>query len=433
VSDQPEPQQEQEIVASPVRRKSGPGWWLLVLLCNVVLPPLVILGGIRAFQHLMATGPVAERKPPARRARLVEVATVWRRPANAVVEAMGTVLPAREVALRPRVSGEVREFDPRLIPGALFHAGDLLVRLDATDYELAVARRESELAKARADLALEMGNQRIARRELELLGEGVSAEDRALLLREPQLESIQAAIKAAEVALEEAANDVGRTEIRAPFNCLVQERLVDIGARVSPTTTLASLIGTDEYRVEVSLPVASLRHLGLSAADGEKSVTARIYDEAAWGSGVLRHARVVGLIGSLETAGRMARLLLSVADPLAIDAERGQAMMHLGSFVRTEIDGGGIGEVVAIDSEFLREGESVWLLDAADRLEIRRVTVAYRQRGTVFVSEGLSDGDRLVTTDLSTPVPGMPLRLAVLEYSGEPATLSAPGSGEGGR
>lgn len=426
MSEHPNDPSDHEADAPPAKPKSSAGRWVLVLLCNLILPPAVIIGGIMAFQHLMATGPTAERKRPARRALLVEVESVQRLPASAVVEAMGTVLPAREVALRPRVSGEVVEFDERLIPGARFVENEILVRIDATDYELAVARRESELAKVRADLALEMGNQRIALRELELLGDGVSAEDRALLLREPQLKIIEAAMQAAEVALEEAGNDVLRTVIRAPFNCMVRARHVDLGAQVSPSTTLVDLIGTDEYWVEISLPVSQLRHLGLSTVGGEKSVVARVYDEAAWGPGVFRTARVAGLIGSLETAGRMARLLLAVPDPLALDAKSGKPMMHLGSFVKTEIEGGAIGDVVEIASELLRDGDRVWLLDADQRLEVREVTVVYRRRGRAFVSEGLEDGERIITTDLAAPVAGMPLRLAA--PGGEEASEAEQGA-----
>ncbi len=386
----------------------------LLIFCNVILPPAVILGGFIGFRAMMATGPTAERKRAPRRAVLVSVVTVKSAPARAVIDALGTVKAAREVALRPRVSGEVLTQSPHLIPGARFTEGDVLLTLDPTDYELMVKRREIEIDRARADPEIEMGNQLIAKREFEILGEGIDEADRALILREPQLAIAGAAVRAAEVALTEAKNDVKRTTIRAPFNCIVRERLVDVGAQVGIATTLAELIGTDEYWVEVSLPVDQLRYLTRANAAGEGGAKVRVFDDAAWGAGVSRFGRVIGMVGSLEPQGRMARMLIAVDNPIGgLDpATQSEPELHLGSWVRVEMEGAALGSVLELDPTWVREGDRAWVYDADGTLKIVDLTVAYRQRDRVYVSGGLEEGERIVTTDLAAPVAGMGLRLA---------------------
>jgi multidrug efflux pump subunit AcrA (membrane-fusion protein) len=84
----------------------------------------------------------------------------------------------------------------------------------------------------------------------------------------------------------------------------------------------------------------------------------------------------------------------------------------LNSYVRVELVGRETPPAVRVERTSLRDGDSVWVMSADDTLEIRPVTVVLGQDEAVYVSAGLEDGDRLVTSDIATPVEGMPLRLA---------------------
>jgi RND family efflux transporter MFP subunit len=402
-------------VEAPPRRSLL--WRALRFVVRVVLPVLVLAAGGWAAKQLLESGPSAKRRPPTRRARLVEVVRARRGDHSTSVQAMGVVRPAREVVVKARVEGEVLEAAGPFVPGARLAEDALILRLDARDYELTVRQRESELAKARADLAVERGNQVIAQRESDLLGEESKDEDRALLLRKPQLAIAEAAVKKAEAALDDARLDVQRTIIRAPFNAVVRERMVDLGAQVTPGTELVRLVGTDEYWVEVSIPVDQLRWIEIPAAAGERGAAVTISDESAWGSQRRRSGHVLCLLSDLEAEGRMARLLVSVGDPLA------DPPMLLDAYVRVAIEGRNLEGVVDVDRRLLRDGDRVWVMNEQSRLEIRPVEIAFRERDRVFVSSGIEDGERLVASDLSSVVEGMPLRLA--EEKTEPAPLVA--------
>jgi RND family efflux transporter MFP subunit len=406
--------------------KNDPRRWLTILV-RTGLPLLVLAVGAAVAGRLIATAPKAERQPPPRQARLVEVQTVRFDTHRTVVPAMGTVQPTREVALQPRVSGQIVAVSEEFVPGGSFEEGQMLVRIDPTDFELAIRQRESEVAQAQTELALELGHQTVAQREFELLGETVREEDRALVLRQPHLERVRARLHAAQAALEQAKLDLERTTVRAPFNALVRSREVNVGMQVTASTTLATLTGTDAYWIEVTVPVDQLQWIEIPATGGGNGAAARVYNEAAWGAQLWREGRVIRLLSDLEKEGRMARLLVEVEDPLAREsAHAGLPKLLLGEYVRVEIEGRELDRVAAVDRRLVREGNRVWVMNERDELEIRAVEIVFRGRDHLLVGNGLRDGERIVTTDLAAPVEGMPLRVREILAPPPAATETAP-------
>jgi len=404
-------------------RASAPRRWLRIL-----PPALVVLGGIVIAMMLVETAPKAKRDPAPTQARLVQVRPVTLGDTVADIEAMGTVVAAREVVLQPQVSGEVLQISDELVPGGRFRKGEELLRIDPADYELAVRQRQSELAQAESNLKIEQGKQAIARREFELLGQSDKGEDNALMLRKPQLDSVRASLATARAALERAKLDLARTRIRAPFNAVVQSREVDTGTRVTPASKLATLIGTDRYWLELSVPVDQLQWMaipGMGAVGPGSPV--RIYNESAWGAGAFRHGRIIRLAGDLEKEGRMARVLVAVDDPLALEPQNaGAPVLLLNSYVRAVVEGKTLHNVARVDRALLRGEDHVWVMGADGRLQIRRVTVVFRAPDSVLISKGLAAGDKLVVTDLSAPVAGMALRTAESGSPDAPREQPAP-------
>lgn len=439
--------------APNTRPPMRPGRRLIGVVLHVLLPLALLAGGALLAAHLIATGPEAKQKPPVSRARLVDVEEVTFSRHRVVLHAMGTVCPARSVEMYPRVGGKIVEVADEFLPGGRFRADEPVLQIDKEDYELAVERREldlkqSELAVEQSELAiqqkqsavtrtegelkLELGQQAVARREYELLGENISETEKELVLRQPQFRTAQAAeqaakadLKHAQVAkktaetvthearnsLRQAKLDLQRTVIRAPFNAVVKSRDVDLGTTVSTATRLATLLSTDEYWIQAAVPVDQLKWIRIPQSTTEQGALVRVYSEAAWGADRFRTGRVCRLASDLEEQGRMARLLVSVKDPLAVtEANRGRPPLLIGIYVRVEIEGLELESAAAVSRSLLRDGNRVWVMNRDGRLEIRPVTIAFRNRDHVLVTGGIKAGDRLVTTDLAAPVEGTPLR-----------------------
>ncbi len=380
---------------------------------HILLPIAVLACGAAITLYLMKTSPEARprKKPPM--ATLVEVRTVQAGPQQTVISGMGEIIPAREIELKPRVSGEIVAINAEFLPGGYFDTGQTMLKIDPADYSLVLRQLESEAAKAESDLALEMGYQQIAKKEFELLNESVRPEERALILRQPQLDKLKASQTFAQARLAQARLDLSRTEIQAPFNSVVESRSVNTGAKVTESTVLARLVGTDAFWLRLSIPVEQLQWVSIPSSSNEAGSTVRVFTQGGNGPEHIRMGRVIRLAASLETQGRMAQLLVEIDDPLCRKPENsGKPRLLLGSYVRAEIEGTGIASGISIDRSNLHEGNTIWLMDEEDRLAIRTVDIVFRNRHQVIVRDGVTDGERLVISSLASPIAGIPLRLA---------------------
>jgi len=385
---------------------------MLVGVLKVALPLAILVGGGGLALGLMATGPTADRKPPVREARLVEVTPVTFEKTHITVDAMGTVGPDRQVELRPRVGGQVVWISDNYVPGGVLEKGEPLLKIDPKDYELVVQQKAAAVAKADSELRIEKGQQVIAQREYELLGQTVKPEDRALVLRQPQLAQVEADLETAKAELAQARLDLARTEVSTPFNAVIQSRDVNLGTQVTTTTTVATLVGTDAYLIEVAVPVNQLRWIEIPRTHDDAGAVVRVYNESAWGKGVSRTGHVVRLASQLESEGRMAQLLVSVDDPLALmDENEGAPVLLIGAYIRVQIEGSEVGPVAAMERKYLRDGNTVWIMTPDGELEIRPVDILFRGPDTVLIRSGLQAGDRIITTSLSTPIEGLALRV----------------------
>ena len=327
--------------------------WVLTVLV------LAAAGGI-SYYWLM-NQPTAQRRPPAPTAARVDVQPVQPTEETVILSAMGTVIPAREMSLASRVAGEVVSVSDRFVPGGRLTPKDVAVSIDPADYRLDVRQREADLAKASADVAqatsvilqrkadvakadadlvMEQGRRDAALGEYELLGESVSEADKDLVLREPQLKQAQASVaaakaalvsadaslsaakaarEAAEVLLEQAKLDLSRTQIRPPFDAVVLSRNVNVGSNVAVNAALASLAGTEQYWVEISIPVDQIQWLRIPGFNSTAGSEAKVFCDSAWSS--YRKGTVARLVGQIESEGRMARVLVAVDDPLDLKAK----------------------------------------------------------------------------------------------------------------
>ncbi|HPD29019.1 MAG TPA: efflux RND transporter periplasmic adaptor subunit [Phycisphaerae bacterium] len=383
-------------------------------LAMYLLPVVVIVAGIAGAVHLIRTAPQAQRRTPENPAALVRVEMVRRVSANAVVQAQGTVMPSQEVLLQPRVSGEVTELSPKLVPGGRFKTGEFILQIDRQDYKLAVEKTKSQVAQAEYELKLEQGHQEIARREWELLDmkEQAGALDFELALRKPHLLKATAALEAAKAALREAELNLDRTTIRAPFNCVVRSENVDLGAQVAPQTQLAILVGTDQYWVRAAVPVDHLRWVLFPDEHGEGGSKAAIRQELGTGPQGEWCGMVVRLLSDLEPQGRMARVLISVPDPLNLnEMNKRSHPLLIDAYVSVDIEGREVNDVFALPRTALRQGRQVWIMNGRNELEIRDVDIVWGNRDTLLVRSGMQEGERLVVSDLPAPVAGMALAL----------------------
>jgi RND family efflux transporter MFP subunit len=381
------------------------------ILLQLLLSAVLLGGGVMLAAYYMKTGPEAKQQKREPSPPLVQITEAHHGTHRLIINGMGTVLAAKEINLTPGVGGEIIAISDNMVPGGFFTKGETLVTIDPVDYELAVMRLRSEVAKARNELELEMGNQRIAQKEYEILGQEVSKAEKKLMLREPQLSMQQATLQGIKASLAQAELNLKRTKVKAPFNGVVLSRAVNYGTRVTESTTLARLVGTDEFWLKIAIPTDQLKWITFPG-DGQEGSEVQIFLQEKGTNGSTRTGRVIRLAADVEEKGRMATVYVAIKDPLCLlEENQGKANILLGSFVQADIEGTELNSVVPINRDHLRDNDSIWLMTDDNTLEIRHVDIVARTDDRVFIKSGLDNGERLIISGLAAPVPGSPLKL----------------------
>lgn len=374
---------------------------LLILLCGGALTVIVFLTEPKAARG----GAVKET------AMLVEVIEVKQGTFRPTVTAVGTVQPSRDIVLAARVKGEIIKLSDAFIPGGFVKKGGLLLQIDPGDYQNTLKQRQSQLRQAAADFDIEVGRQNVAIKDYQLLDEPLTKEQEALILRKPQLNAAKSRVEAARAAVAQARLDLERTTVKAPFDAHILSRGVNVGSQVSPGQDLGRLVGIHTYWVVTTVPPASLRWLAFPGKGDGKGSEVRIRNRSAWPESEYRLGYLYKLVGALEERTRMARVLVTVPDPLAHRKEStGLPPLMIGAFVETRIRAGEIKNVVRLHRDYVRKKNTVWVMEDK-KLRIRQVEIIFLDKTYAYIAKGLNDRDKVVTTNLATVVDGAGLRL----------------------
>lgn len=385
----------------------------------------ILLAGAAIILLIFNTEPEATRSGATKEsAMLVNTIQVERNNFTPTISAMGTVVPSQDIMLSPRVSGQITELSENFTPGGYVEQGEMLMQIDPADYRNTLQQRESELQQARTDLEIEMGRQNVARQDYEILDDSLTNENRALVLREPQLNAARSNVLSAEAAVEQAKLNLQRTTIRAPFDAYILSRNVNVGSQVAAGDNLARLVGLETYWVEATVPLSSLRWIDIPQ-NGDTGSEVIIRNRTVWDEGESRKGSIFRLVGTLTDQTRLARILVEVPDPHGyLQENTDQPRLMIGSFVEANIQAQELENVVRLSRDYVRQNDKIWV-NENDTLRIRNADILFRDANYAYITEGLEGGEQVVITNLTTVVDGSPLRL-----EGADATAMADSTSE---
>ncbi len=370
----------------------------------------ILLAAALILVVIFNTEPTAESEGSVKEsAMLVSLEQLNRNDFTPVIQATGTVRPVEDVIISPLVAGPVIQRSSQFVPGSFVKKGTMLLQINPADYRNALELQRGNLRQQQTNLNIEMGRQEVAEQDLALIGaDSLTRDQQNLVLRQPQLEAAQANIQAAQASVDQAALDLSRTRIEAPFDAHILAQNVTQGSQVAPGDNLGRLVGTDYYWVEVTIPVAKLRWLQFPS-NGEQGSRVILRSNSAWGPSEQRIGYLDKQIGALEGQTRLARVLVKVEDPLSLKSKGEKPVLIIGSFVEVNIEGKPVNNVVRIDRDYIRPGNTAWVMQNG-KLAIRDIQVALTDADYAYVEKGLESGDQLVVTNLSTVAEGVALR-----------------------
>lgn len=379
---------------------------------TIIISLSILLAGAILTAVIFLTEPKAVQEGATREtAMLVDVIDVNRGSYFPVIVATGTIEAAQDVVLSPKVGGEVVRLAPVFTPGGNVRKGQILLQIESADYENTLLMRKSDLRQAEADLTLEMGRQHIARQDYQLLEESVKGANESLVLREPQLNAARSRVEAARAAVQQAELALERTVVKAPFDAHVISRNVHIGSQVSPGEELGRIVGMDVYWAVVSMPVSKLRWVTFPQGANQRGSEVRIRNRSSWKEDEYRLGYLHRLVGALDDQTRLARMLVVISDPLALEkVNQGQRPLIIGEFVEASVTANEIRDVVRLSRDYIRKDETVWVMKNG-KLNISEVNVVFTDNQYAYISKGLNEGDKVVVTNLTTVVEGAGLRV----------------------
>ena len=353
------------------------------------------------------------------------------------IQSQGTALPRTSIRLVSEVSGKVVSVAESFDVGQIFAKGDVLLKIDARDYELALAQARSQVAQAQLRLQMEVKEADVVRREWQLLNQG---EPTGLQAREPQLASARAALEAALAAEEAAKRNLDRCEIRAPFDGMVARAGVRPGQFAALATPLGELFATDVAEVRLPLIASDLSFIdlprpGAKVALGQApkvTLSARAGERRTeWLGHIMRSEETV------DPMNRMVYVVAQVVDPYGL-AKRDGAPLRSGTFVRASIEGRTQENVIVLPRQALRGKDRVWIADPVwiesetstlqewlgyrdqqTRLIFRSVDVSFADAKQVIVAAGIQQGEQVVVSLLAAVVDGMGVKVRVAESTDE--------------
>lgn len=378
---------------------------------RIFLPILIIVGAIILAVLLSSMRQAPERGGDERLPVLVDYQRVTPQSQQFTVASQGTVKPKYDTSLVAEVSGQVVHLDSRFVVGGFFAAGDVLLQIDPSDYEVAREEARAALARAQAAVAEERAMGRVAEAEWRSIEAG---EIPALGLRQPQLASALAELQSAEARLAQAERNLERTRIRAPFDGVLQSKQATLGQYISTNSVIGNLLGTGV--AEVRLPLTDLDMAFVDIPDGlthtDEGPEVELYATIS-GQRYQWYGRIVRTEGVVDSGSQVTYAVVEVQDPYNRQGETHDRVLNFGRFVSAQVKGLALDDLIELPRYAVNSNNLTWVITDNDprTIERREVVVARRDRQRAYISDGLEAGEMVMLTQLDNPISGQRVRI----------------------
>ncbi len=364
------------------------------------------LGGVLYIKYSKPSAKKRGSRPPS--AMTVETLNVKAQPYQVTLDSFGRVSAKVQGQLNAQVAGKIVKVNQNFNEGSFFKQGDVLVSVDARDYNIRVEAAQAELAQAQVVFNEEQALSAQAIKDRRDIGTLKQASDFAL--RKPQMAAAKAKLQAATANLKQAQLDVERTQIVAPYNGRILNKHVDIGQVISSNTNIADIYSTD--RVEIKLPIKN-SHLNLidlpnnhqvdqTSASNSISIINSVGGEPQhWAVEEQRTS------GGINNNTQQVSLIAEVAMPFGSPGKRS---LNINQFVTAKIQAKTIDDAVVIPNSAIYQGSYVYLyVDGA--VQRTNVTIAFQNKLEALISSGVEPGMALITTPLGQVTSGTKVNL----------------------
>ena len=323
--------------------------------------------------------------------RPVKVVEIAQADTTRKLDYSGAVRARTEMNLGFRVNGKIVE--RKVDIGQRVKPGDVLARMDPTDYVLAVRRSQADLDSAEKQVQ----TTELARNRAQtLFAKNVTSKSQ-LEQAELSYEQAVSTRDSAASALTEAKNQVAYAELTSDMNGIVTTINADVGQVVSSGTPVITVAVDGEKEVQVAVPEMDIAQFKVG-----KDVKARFWSDSA----LVLDGKVREVSGSADQSRTFAVRVSLPNDPRVL----------LGMTATIEALAGNTQPYVSIPLSALaqKDGQKiVWLVDrSAGTVHSRAIKVADFADDGVRVADGLKAGDVVVAAGTQFMTENMKVKLA---------------------
>jgi RND family efflux transporter MFP subunit len=342
--------------------------------------------------------PPPEKKEVAEINVLVEVMSVTAQTVSLSVQSQGTVRPRTETILGSEVSGAIIDVSPKFIAGGVFEKGEVLMRIDPTNYRVDVEQAEALLGQ----------------RQIEFDG---AAKLRTQGYRaESEYASAAAALASARAALVRAGRNLERTFISLPYAGMVRSKEADLGQYVGIGTRLGVTFATDYAEIRLPLTDRDLAFIDLPSAAAISATGNSSGPSVTIGAeqrGVMTYwqGHIVRSEGVVDEKTRVTYAVAQIEDPYRLHDELDASeALPMGTFVSASIEGKTVKDIVRLPRSVLRGNGQVVVVGEDNLLQIRSVEVLRTDEKYAYILSGITEGESISLTSIENPINGMRVR-----------------------
>ena len=353
---------------------------------------LVSVGSLVAVLA-MGVGAAGAQQAPA-----VTVVKVEQREITPTSTFTGRIEAKDKVDLRARVEGFLEQ--QLFTEGQDIKAGDLLYVIEKAPYQAEIETVEAAIARAQATL----DRAEIERRRQEDLVKKQAAAQARLDDAAANASEARADLQRQQANLTTAELDLGYTDVKAPIAGRIGRSNFSVGNFVGPQSgTLATIVSRDPMYVTFPVTQRQLLAVRKQAAEGntdptDLAVKVRLADGALYGE--VGRLNFVDVQFSAGTDTVQVRASIPNPQGLLVD---GQLVTVVVETAKPEAALMIPQQAVQID----QAGRYVLKVDADSKVQVQRITIGAERDGYYVVTNGLNEGERVITEGLQKVRPGM--------------------------
>ncbi len=320
-----------------------------------------------------------------------------------LLQLSGTLRAVDLATVKSKVAGDVREVLVR--EGEAVRAGQVVARIDPTEYEARVAQARGNLNNARAQLEIAS---KARDNNLALVEKGFISRN-AFDNSAHQYEAAKASVDASQGALDIVLKSLNDTVLRAPISGLVSVRYAQPGEKLPADSKLLDIVNLEKLELEAAVPASDIAQVAIGQA-----VDLRVEGQAGTFTG-----KVVRINPATQSGSRAVPVYIRLANP--------QHQLRVGMFAEAQLVLASRPDVLALPQAAIRKDGGSSYVFTIDGGKIARRTVTTGASGIsgneprVEILSGLDAGAQVVRTDMGKLQPGTPVRL-----------VPAPGAPAGG-